>query len=282
MAGGILWLASYPKSGNTWVRIFLENLFRNAAQPISINALSVVGFGDAHIPLYQRFAGRPVAELDDAALHALREPIQRYLAGLPETSMVKTHNMLGEYEGRLLIHLECTMGAIYIVRNVFDVTVSIARHYNFAIADAVEAVCSPAFRTRTTPAAIFQILGRWSDHYRSWTSVPGFEPLVLRYEDMKAKPLKAFERAVRHIGIPAGKDRIARAVKFSSFEEVSRQERAAGFRERARDDQVFFHSGRAGGWRQHLSPDQVERLIDAHGDVLRTLGYLDKQGRPTV
>lgn len=282
MAGGILWLASYPKSGNTWVRIFLENLFRNAAQPISINALSVVGFGDAHIPLYQRFAGRPVAELDDAALHALREPIQRYLAGLPETSMVKTHNMLGEYEGRLLIHLECTMGAIYIVRNVFDVTVSIARHYNFAIADAVEAVCSPAFRTRTSPAAIFQILGCWSDHYRSWTSVPGFEPLVLRYEDMKAKPLKAFERAVRHIGIPAGKDRIARAVKFSSFEEVSRQERAAGFRERARDDQVFFHSGRAGGWRQHLSPDQVERLIDAHGDVLRTLGYLDKQGRPTV
>ena len=282
MAGGILWLASYPKSGNTWVRIFLENLFRNAAQPISINALSVVGFGDAHIPLYQRFAGRPVAELDDAALHALREPIQRYLAGLPETSMVKTHNMLGEYEGRLLIHLECTMGAIYIVRNVFDVTVSIARHYNFAIADAVEAVCSPAFRTRTSPAAIFQILGCWSDHYRSWTSVPGFEPLVLRYEDMKAKPLKAFERAVRHIGIPAGKDRIARAVKFSSFEEVSRQERAAGFRERARDDQVFFHSGRAGGWRQHLSPDQVERLIDAHSDVLRTLGYLDKQGRPTV
>ena len=71
-------------------------------------------------------------------------------------------------------------------------------------------------------------------------------------------------------------------MKFSSFEEVSRQERAAGFRERARDDQVFFHSGRAGGWRQHLSPDQVERLIDAHGDVLRTLGYLDKQGRPTV
>lgn len=282
MAGGILWLASYPKSGNTWVRIFLENLFRNAAQPVSINALNVVAFGDAHIPLYERFAGKPIAALDDAALHVLREPIQRHLAGRNETSMVKTHNILGEYEGRPLIHLECTMGAVYIVRNVFDVTVSIARHFNHPIADAVDAVCSPAFRTRTTSSAVFQILGPWSDHYRSWTSVPGFAPLVLRYEDMKAKPLKAFDRVARHLRLPATKERIARAVKFSSFDEVSRQERAAGFRERAREDQVFFHSGQAGGWRRQLSADQVARLIDVHGEVLRELGYLDKQGRPTV
>ena len=282
MAGGILWLASYPKSGNTWVRIFLENLFRNATRPVSINELSVTGFGDAHIPLYERFAGKPVAALDDAALHVLREPIQRHLASRGETSMVKTHNMLGEYDGRPLIHLDCTVGAVYIVRNVFDVTVSIARHFDYPITDVVDAVCSPAFRIRTTSSAIFQILGRWSDHYRSWTSVPGFEPLVLRYEDMRSKPMKAFEMVVRYLKLTASEERIARAVKFSSFEEVSRQEREAGFRERAREDQTFFHSGRVGGWRQHLSSDQIGRLVDVHGDVMRELGYLDKRGRPTV
>lgn len=282
MAGGILWLASYPKSGNTWVRIFLENLFRDAVRPVSINELNVVGFGDAHIPLYERIAGRPIAGLDDAALHALREPLQRHLATRGETSIVKTHNLLGDHEGRPLIHLEHSMGAVYIARNVFDVTVSIARHYNLPVADAVEAICSPAMRTPTTGAAVFQILGRWCDHYRSWTTVPGFAPLVLRYEDMKAKPLKAFERVVRFLKLPAGRDRIARAVRFSSFEEVSRQERATGFRERVREDQVFFHSGRVGGWRQLLSAEQVARLVDVHGEVLRELGYLDKQGRPTV
>jgi hypothetical protein len=282
MAGGILWLASYPKSGNTWVRIFLENLFRDAARPVSINELNVVGFGDAHIPLYERIAGRPVAGMDDAALHALREPLQRHLANRPETSIVKTHNILADYEGRPLIHLAYSMGAIYIVRNVFDVTVSLARHYDRSVADTVEAICSPAMKTPTTAAAVFQILGPWWDHYRSWTTVPGFQPLVLRYEDMKAKPLKAFQKVVKFLNLPAGPDRVAKAVKFSSFEEVSRQERAAGFRERVREDHVFFHSGRVGGWRQHLSQDQVARLIDVHGEVLRELGYLDKQGRPTV
>lgn len=282
MAGGILWLASYPKSGNTWIRIFLENLFRDAARPVSINELNVVGFGDAHIPLYEQMGGRPVTDLDDPAIHALREPLQRYLAQRPDTSIVKTHNILAAHDGRPLIHLEHSMGAIYIARNVFDVTVSLARHYNLSIADAVEAICSPAMRTPTTGAAVFQILGRWCDHYRSWTSVPGFEPLVLRYEDMKAKPLKAFQKVVKFLKLPTGPDRVARAVKFSSFDEVSRQERAGGFKERVRADQVFFHSGRVGSWRQHLSADQVERLIDVHGEVLRELGYLDKQGRPTV
>lgn len=282
MAGGIFWLASYPKSGNTWVRIFLENLFRDAVRPVSINELGVAGFGDARIALYERFAGKPLAALDDAALHALRGPIQRYLADQGETSLVKTHNMLYAYEGRPLIHLECTAGAVYIVRNVFDVTVSIARHFDHPVADAVDAVCSPAFRIRTTKSAIFQILGRWSDHYRSWTGVPGFKPLVLRYEDMRSKPLKAFGSVVRHLKLPASQERIARAVRFSSFDEVSRQEREAGFRERARDDHTFFHSGRVGGWRQHLSPDQVGRLIDVHGDVLSELGYLDRRGQPAV
>ncbi len=282
MAGGILWLASYPKSGNTWVRIFLENLFRDGPTPVSINELNVVGFGDAHIPLYERIGGRPVAQMDDAAIHALREPLQRHLATRPDTSIVKTHNMLGTFEARPLIHLEHTMGAIYIARNVFDVTVSLARHYNLTVADAVEAISSPAMRTPTTGAAVFQILGRWCDHYRSWTGVPGFQPLVLRYEDMKAKPLKAFQKVTRFLKLPAPADRIAKAVRFSSFDEVARQERAGGFRERVRDDQVFFHSGRVGGWRQQLTADQVARLIEVHGDVLRELGYLDKQGRPTV
>jgi len=282
MAGGILWLASYPKSGNTWVRIFLENLFRNPARPVSINDLGVAGFGDAHIPLYERIAGRPIVELDDAALHALRAPIQHHLANRPETSIVKTHNMLGDYEGRPLIHLEHTAGAIYVVRNVFDVTLSFARHYDLSIADAVEAISSPAMRTPTTKAAVFQILGRWSDHYRSWTGVPGFAPLVLRYEDMKAKPIKAFDRVARFLKIPATRDRIAKAVKFSSFEEVARQERESGFRERVRENQTFFHSGRTGGWRTQLTDAQVARLVEVHGEALRELGYLDKQGRPTV
>jgi hypothetical protein len=282
MAGGILWLASYPKSGNTWVRIFIENLFRNAHAPASINDLKVVGFGDAHIPTYERLAMRRIGEMTDRELHALRESVQRDLANRDETSIVKTHNILDVHEGRPLIYPQYTMGGIYIVRNVFDVTVSIARHYNISVSDAVEAICAPGFRTPTTAAAVFQVLGRWCDHYRSWTALPQLSPLVLRYEDLRSKPFKTFGKVVKFLKLPADAERIKRAIRFSNFDEVSSQERAAGFKERVREDQVFFHSGRVGGWRDHLTDDLVGRLVDVHGEVLRELGYLDKQGRPTV
>ncbi|NQW08894.1 MAG: sulfotransferase domain-containing protein [Alphaproteobacteria bacterium] len=282
MAGGILWLASYPKSGNTWVRIFLDNLFRNAREPVSINDLQVVNFGDAQPRLYQPLSDRPVTDLSDEEIQRLREPVQRHLASRAETSIVKTHNILGHAFDTPIIHLEHSMGAIYIVRNVFDVTVSLARHYGTSMDDAVEGIGRPTMHTPTTSAAVVQHLGRWCDHYRSWMSVPGFEPLVLRYEDLRAKPFKQFSKIAKFLKLPANPDRVKRAIRFSNFDEVSRQEQRHGFTERVREDQTFFRTGKVGGWRQHLTEAQVARLIDVHGEVLRELGYLDKVDRPTV
>ena len=282
MAGGILWLASYPKSGNTWVRVFLENLFRNATTPASINDLNVVSFGDAQVDLYQSLAGKPLDQLSDEELHGLRRDVQAHLGGRSETSIVKTHNRIADYLGKPIIYLEYTMGAVYIVRNVFDVVVSMADHYNFTIDEAVEGISSDTMHTRTTPAAVIQHLGMWSGHYRSWTAIPGFAPLVLRYEDLRSRPFKEFTRVVKFLKLPSSPDRVKRAIRFSSFEEMARQEKTGGFKERVRADQTFFRQGKVGGWRRHLSDDHVRRLVDAHGEVLRELKYVDKHGEPTV
>jgi len=282
MAGGILWLASYPKSGNTWVRIFLENLFRNAGEPASINDLNVVSLSDAAPGAYEEIAGRPLSELADEELQALRGPLQERFAGRSETAIVKTHNRIATYLDHPIIHLEMTMGAIYVVRNVFDVTVSLAEHFNVPLDQAVAMANSPEMRTLTTPAAIVQHLGSWSGHYRSWTGVPGFEPLVLRYEDLRTRPFTEFSRVTKFLGLPAPADRVKRAIRFSNFDEVSRQERRGGFKERVHADHVFFKRGKVGDWRRHLSDDNVRSLVDAHGEVLRALRYVDKHGVPTV
>ncbi len=283
MAGGILWLASYPKSGNTWVRVFLENLFRNADEPVSINDLNVVAFGDSQRHLYQALAARPIDELSDLEIQELRPVLQRSLADRPDTSIVKTHNRIGFVNDIPLIDLDCTMGAIYVVRNVFDVAVSFAAHYNGDMDDVVDGLCRETMHTPTTQAAIVQYLGPWGAHYQSWTrGVPGFEPLVLRYEDLRGRPFKEFSRVVKFLNLPSTPDRIKKAIRFSSFAEMSRQEKQGGFRERVRADQTFFREGRVGGWRRHLSDAHVARLIEAHGEVLRELRYIDKHGRPTV
>ena len=133
--------------------------------------------------------------------------------------------------------------------------------------------------TPTTGMAAFQVLNSWSTHYRSWTSVPNFSPLVVRYEDLRAKPLKTFGKVTKYLGLDASPERIKKAIRFSSISELQKQESKSGFKERVRETQKFFHSGDVGGWRKHLDQRHVARLIEANGDTLKDLGYL-KSGKP--
>ncbi|MCR9175036.1 MAG: sulfotransferase domain-containing protein [Alphaproteobacteria bacterium] len=277
--GGIMWLASYPKSGNTWMRVFLENLFRNEPEPISINDFRVARYGDVEVAMYEHVTGRPFSELTDDDIHSLRYDCQKLLAQRPESSFVKTHNCIGDYNDKPLIYLNLTVGAIYVVRNVFDVAVSAARHFDASIDDTVEGLCREGMNTPTTAMAAFQVLNSWSTHYRSWNEVPGFEPLLVRYEDLRAKPLKTFGKVTRYLGLNTAPERIKRAIRFSSISELQKQESRTGFKERVRENQKFFHSGDVGGWRKHLEARHVARLIEANGEVLTKLGYL-KSGKP--
>ena len=79
---GILWLASYPKSGNTWLRIFLANVFANAKSAYNINDLKHYFLGEMSSDLYERVAGKPLSELSDADIHRLRPRVHRLLASL--------------------------------------------------------------------------------------------------------------------------------------------------------------------------------------------------------
>ncbi len=279
---GIVWLASYPKSGNTWLRLFMENLFRNAQQPVPINEITVVKYGDASYSLYEQVAGRPLRGANDTELNELREPVQRFLASRPDTSFVKTHNALMRHDGTPLICLGHTAGAIYLLRNPFDLTVSFADHYRISHDDVIEAMASPYHHTKSTPAAIFQLLGGWTNHYRSWFGVENFNPLFMRYEDMNRDPVKTFGRFMRYLGLPKNPERLKRAIRNSAFKELERQERDVGFKERVHEGQKFFRAGKTGGYREVLSERQIGRIIDAHGELLLEQKYISKDGRPRV
>lgn len=273
---GILWLASYPKSGNTWLRIFLANLFANASRPVDINALGFLFYGEMSADLYEKVAGKPLAALDDEAIHKLRPKVHRLLAGLrPDTVFVKTHNAIAVWDGVSTVTPEVTAGAIYVVRNPLDVAVSYADHYGLAIGGAVEAMCASENRVLTQPGAVFQYLGDWSSHVLSWCEAPGLTRHVVRYEDLLADPQAAFAGVAEFLGVDAPRARLRRAIRFSAFAEARKQERRHGFRERSRSSKAFFRAGRAEQWRQALTESQAERLIEAHRPTMQRFGYLD-------
>ncbi len=126
---GIIWLASYPKSGSTWVRAFLHNLMRASKKPYDINQLDDLVASGTSRGWYDKAYGKPTADLDDQALLRLRQLAHARIARRSgDDVFVKTHSRTGSHEGVDLTSGSQTAGAIYIIRNPLDVAVSAADH----------------------------------------------------------------------------------------------------------------------------------------------------------
>ncbi len=98
---------------------------------------------------------------------------------------------------------------------------------------------------------------------------------MVRYEDMLADPTPTFTAIARHLRQKPTPEQIAEAIALSSFQELQQAEVAAGdFRERSERADRFFREGRAGEWRDKLTPEQARRIEDKHHDMMTKFGYL--------
>jgi len=95
----------------------------------------------------------------------------------------------------------------------------------------------------------------------------------VRYEDMIKKPIVAFSRVARFLGLNPERQRLERAIKASSFESLRAQEDAHGFRERSYKAEKFFRVGKAGQWREKLTKAEIERMADIHKVQMERFGY---------
>lgn len=279
---GILWLASYPKSGNTWLRAFITNYMRNPAEPTAINDLRRFNLGDGLAEVFERVAGRPARELSTEDIQRLRPKVHKMFAESgPATVFVKTHNAFAYIDDIPTITPELTAGAVYVIRNPLDVAVSYSHHNGITTDRAVEAMGNQDTHQPTHGNQIVQFISSWSAHVRSWLTAPGLNPFVMRYEDMHRKPDQVFRRLLQFIQVPIDKQRLTRAISFSSFKTLSAQEKATGFVETSpASDGVFFRKGKIGAWREELTAGQAERLIADHREVMAEHGYLDAAGQP--
>ena len=278
---GILWLSSYPKSGNTWLRAYLANLFRNPSQPVPINELPNYALGDNFLIHYEQLSGKKAETLTPEEIVALRPRVHEWFArSRGDTVFVKTHNACVRVHGQPLITPSATAGAIYVIRNPFDVAVSFASHYQVTPERAVELLCDENHLLPPITGQLPQILLSWSSHAQSWLNAPGMRRHVMRYEDMRDKSVKTFAGLSKFLGLPEDLERIKRAIKFSSFGELKKQEESGGFVEARPDGKArFFRAGKVGSWRGILSDELIERLIDKHRETLIEFGYLSRSGK---
>lgn len=276
-----VWLASWPKSGNTWVRCLLTNFLSESNEPVSIDAL--IGRLAANMKTFDTFAGVPSSHCTEDEAESLRPSVYRFQAAAEVESghdgllFSKVHDAFGVTALREpLFPPDVTAGAVYLMRNPLDVAVSWAFHGGITdMSKTVAALCSPAGRMAAGNSdQLRQRMGDWSSHVESWTCAP-FPVLVLRYEDLLAEPVETLAQLVRFLKLNGDddKNRLRRAVEFSSFARLREAEDQHGFLDRPPDSRRFFRSGRAGDWRSYLTSQQARAVIEAHGPVMSTWGY---------
>jgi hypothetical protein len=283
---GIVWLASYPKSGNTWFRTFLTNLLRDGDKPAEINDLDGGPIASARIP-FDGALGYDSGEMTFEEIDRLRPEVYVHLARqAKETIFCKVHDAYTFLpDGSPLIPPEATACALYFIRNPLDVAVSFAHHsghdqFDRTIGRMAKTENSFCETDASEPNQLRQKLLSWSGHVASWADAPGIRVKVVRYEDMKLRPEETFTEAARFAGLPDDPARVRKAIGFSRFDELRAQEEKSGFGEKMPLSQSFFRKGEIGSWREKLTPEQAAAVVAGQGDAMRRFGYLDERGAP--
>jgi hypothetical protein len=275
---GLVWLASYPKSGNTWTRAFLSNLaaiLAGESAELDVNSIGRFSAGENFSALYEDLLGFKPTESHRKEIAALRHDVQRSIAdGYDGLVFVKTHNGLVLDHGRPIVNFAVTSGAIYIVRNPLDVAISFSHHLGMTLDEAIATMGTPDVTTPVNDERVYEIWGSWSQHVESWTRKPHHAIYVMRYEDMLSDPQKTFGGLARHLLLDATPAQIDLAIERSSFAKLQEQEEKTGFMEASKKAERFFREGRAGQWKEVLTPAQVDRVVKDHREQMGRFGYL--------
>jgi aryl sulfotransferase len=274
---GIVWLASFPKSGNTWFRILLANLAAGEKGPADINDLDEGIASSRHAFEAATMLDSGLLSHDD--IDCLRPRVYEAIATeATGQRWFKVHDAYTATElGEPLLGRHVARAAVYLARDPRDVAVSLAFHNSTTIDDAIKlmnAAEGAIFRGgKGLAPQLRQKLTGWSGHVASWLDQTDVPVHLVRYEDLAAAPADCFAAALRFVGRSATPAEIERAVRHADFAELQRQESEKGFRERLSRTAPFFRSGRAGGWRTALTEEQVNTIEECHGSVMARLGY---------
>ena len=279
--GRTVWLASYPKSGNTWMRAIITALGTHRA----LFAVNQLGSGSQpnHVGGALPLWGLDARWLQRAEVDVVRDQLIRNSGTVqddePTTPIVrKTHEVWrAGRPGAEPFPVEATRAAILVVRDPRDVACSYAPFFGVDLREAVDALGRRHGDDATTSPARLQTgqpWGSWSSHAASWLSpdIP-FPVLTVRYEDLQADAVATLGPVFRSVGLDCSDDELSSAVEQARFERLQESERERGFRETSPKTRSFFRSGRAQGWRDELPEGLVAAVEADHADTMSRLGY---------
>ncbi len=282
----IVWLASYPKSGNTWFRAFISHLLKEEEKEFDINNMDTHGIASAR-PWFDEVAGVASSDMSWEEQYTFRPRVyERIGAQAKKDLYIKAHDgYLINKDKEPLFPKSVTKLVVYIIRNPLDVAVSYAHHNGHKdislsitmMNDQNHGLC---MNRNMLPNQLPQLMGSWSGHVKSWTNQKELPIHIMRYEDMKLNPIETFSKVAAAMDIAFTENEIKSAVEATEFSKLKSLEEEKGFGERSNVSERFFRKGEVGSWREKLNGEQVAQIITNHKPTMLKFGYLDEDDQP--
>jgi len=282
----IFWLASYPKSGNTWTRAFLTHLLQEEDKNFDINNL-IGGPIASSRSLVEDYIGMESTDFTINELEELRPESLRFFVEKIQKDkwFMKIHDAYTFLSnGAPLIPSDISLGALYLVRNPLDVSVSFAHHNGISIEKMIPKMAKSSYAFCDTSKGVRKQLQQrlltWGEHFESWANQSEIPVLVVRYEDMKAEPLATFKKIVTFFKLNKSEEQIQNALDACAFDKLKKAEEKDGFKEKNKKSERFFRKGKIGSWKEELSAEQINTLLKDHKAVMLKLNYINTLGQP--
>lgn len=271
--GKIVWIASYPKSGSTWVRAFLTSYIKGGVN-ISIN--EIMPHSDTGFYYYHVVSPADMHRIEPTRIVLLKPAMLLHMleANRQQDLFVKTHDANIAVIGQPLIPLALTAGAIHIVRDPREVLVSLAKYTNISHEAALKRMkLKEASLIFAEGNNIHTITSSWDFHTESWLGNNSFPMLLVRYEDLIDNPLNEFKKILQFAKLPVEYGRLKKSIKACDFKRMQKQEEQDGFLE-SDSKNKFFNFGLKDGWKNILEKEIVYDIELSFQPLMKKLGYL--------
>ena len=284
----IIWLASYPKSGNTLVRSMLSAYFFSKDGCYNFELIKNI----KQFPAINMFEDLGIDIGNDIEVIKNYIKVQESFSKKKSIQFCKTHSCLFNlYNKYPFTNLDNSLGVIYIVRDPRNVLESFANYLNQSVQETSKFMIEKLFTggdlnlPRIESGRTKTWLGTWAKNYNSWKSFKAQSRyLLVKYEDLIDKPEKFFLEILEFIhninrsNLKINHSKFENAVRTTNFRNLKKLEEKEGFFEAANIENKlkipFFNKGPSRNWRKNLDTKIVEKLEKAFKLEMEELGYL--------
>ena len=283
----IIWIASYPKSGNTWLRAFITSLLYKDKNLNVLNKLKQIHA----YPLSKDFYNLLDNFENFKNISENWEKSQSILNLDKKIKFLKTHHILCSINGKFFTNYKNSLGVIYIVRDPRNVIISLKHHYSFKNYDEALKFMLDKHRfsgkmgkkeTFTRETEFPTYISNWHNHYNSWKNFKK-NYLLIKYEDLIKNPKVNFKEVTKYLSkllkIKIDEEDLDDAILKSSFKNLKQSEEKFGFSEAAPDKitnrkKKIFNLGPDNMWEEDLPVNIRKKIESTFNEEMKELNYL--------